>query len=179
MKCKKSFYLISLLVDGELEGEERRRLEAHLDGCPRCREELERVKNLSALFKKNAVMPEGLSDEFLLPRISEAIVARRREYAADKSRRKFLFVTDYVYARRLVFGGAFAVLLAITGGAFLLRHNNSKHISFQEVAPYSYTTLSAYPSDEDAFDDELIKIYYGVYALSDNNNDSDTDNKSI
>jgi anti-sigma factor RsiW len=46
--CDEVEHMISAYVDGELEAGARRRLEAHLQECPRCREELEEVQRLVA-----------------------------------------------------------------------------------------------------------------------------------
>ena len=44
MNCEDVSSQLPELVDGELSAEDRRALEGHLDGCPRCREELAVLK---------------------------------------------------------------------------------------------------------------------------------------
>ena len=49
--CKAYEPLLSALLDGELEGPERRAVEAHLAECPACRAYLEDLKEIQAVFR--------------------------------------------------------------------------------------------------------------------------------
>jgi len=48
--------LLSIYVDGELPSPWKEKLEAHLKGCPLCREKLENFKQLHSLFKKDTTV---------------------------------------------------------------------------------------------------------------------------
>jgi HEAT repeats/Putative zinc-finger len=63
MNCDEFGKSAPLYFYGELPPEEEERLEDHLDGCERCRAELERVRALAAaLDRREAEVPENLLD---------------------------------------------------------------------------------------------------------------------
>lgn len=81
--------LLPWLVNGTLAGEERRELEAHLEGCAACREELERCRALAtelALVEGAAPMPHPAQFARLVERI-RAGEYDRAEPGADAPRR--------------------------------------------------------------------------------------------
>ena len=48
---------ISASVDGQLEAEERRLLEAHLTGCEKCRKIFEEMSEVTRLFRQEELTP--------------------------------------------------------------------------------------------------------------------------
>lgn len=44
MECRTCFEQLTALLDGELTGSESKAVEAHIEGCPHCREELESLR---------------------------------------------------------------------------------------------------------------------------------------
>ena len=52
-ECRTHFESLSALLDGELDGEEKAALEAHLNHCPSCLEELQSLKSSLEIFEGN------------------------------------------------------------------------------------------------------------------------------
>lgn len=63
---------LSLLVDGELDGRERRRVRRHVEGCARCREVLD---DLEALAARASDLPDRGPDRDLWPTIASEIAS--------------------------------------------------------------------------------------------------------
>lgn len=64
MNCEKAQTWIDAYVDGELDVPAKALIEAHLETCPGCREQLRRVRHVTALSQSfEAVPPEGLLEK--------------------------------------------------------------------------------------------------------------------
>ena len=64
MDCKHILQELNLYIDGELEQELCRRLEAHLKGCDRCRIVLDTTRRTIQFYRDQTPMelPEGITD---------------------------------------------------------------------------------------------------------------------
>jgi anti-sigma factor RsiW len=109
MNCRRVRKRVAAYQDGEIGGEERDRISAHLDGCPSCRRsyaELERV------WQELGSIPEievsGGFERRLLSRIHAA--------PAPRSRRRFPSVFEWFTAPAMAFG---VVLIGIALGTSL------------------------------------------------------------
>lgn len=63
MKCDEIEIKVSAYADGELSAEEQQSVERHLEGCPACREELERHRRVGAEVEK--LVFSGPQDELM------------------------------------------------------------------------------------------------------------------
>lgn len=73
--CEEFSEALSAYLDGELSAEERSRLEAHLEGCPRCQEELKSLRAVSSLVTS---LPEVTPSPALLAALGRGFEKRRR-----------------------------------------------------------------------------------------------------
>lgn len=114
---------------GQLPDEERAALEAHLDGCPECRAELESLTGVARLlpladpahFGTAPAPPASLGD-----RVAGAIRAEHRQ----RRRRRWRV--------GLAFGGATAAVAAAMLAIFVLPSDTSapeRHVAFQGLPP--------------------------------------------
>ncbi|MCU0611881.1 MAG: zf-HC2 domain-containing protein [Candidatus Eisenbacteria bacterium] len=65
MTCEETGVLLSGLLDGRLSDEQAAALNAHLDGCPHCRRELEQLRRLEGIMKGLSLsqLPDQVWDE--------------------------------------------------------------------------------------------------------------------
>lgn len=63
MDCRIAHRLISLYIDGELDGEQARQLKAHIESCSECRKKFERMKAVVQMM--GALEEEELPDGFM------------------------------------------------------------------------------------------------------------------
>ena len=85
LSCEEAKSRLSAHLDGELSGEERRELEAHLEACAACRAELEVLRRLDKAFEVLAEpAPSGLPEK-VLGRLSRPAVPWRRSFALAAS----------------------------------------------------------------------------------------------
>jgi Putative zinc-finger len=113
---------------GHLPDDERRGLEAHLEGCPECRSELESLESVARLLPladperlgTEPSLPRGLGDRLMASIAAERKVSRRR-------RRRFGFAL----------GGAAAAAAAAVLAIFVLSGGSdeapAQHITFTEL----------------------------------------------
>jgi anti-sigma factor RsiW len=123
--------LLSLHASGALEAEEADRLDAHLESCPTCRQELARARELLDLVRLPALSAsESLALADLPSRTLGAL--QRRE------RRRGL-------GRRLMVGGAVAaaLVLALLAPAFLRTHTPRLDAATVEAAATTATAWEA------------------------------------
>ncbi len=71
MNCEQVFEQLSALLDGELNAEERAQLQAHLDGCPRCRALLEELRQTDAAMADLRQPPPADFAQGVLDRIGQ------------------------------------------------------------------------------------------------------------
>ena len=129
---------LSALIDGELTGEERMRLEAHLSRCAPCRAELEALKNVKARLAaapRRAMPPELLADlEASLDRAS-----RPRIWLGALSRER---------APRWVPAAAFMAVLAVGIWFGYFRHREAElPIEVLAAAHSRYSAEGLIPGD--------------------------------
>ncbi len=129
-RCREWRESLGALALGQLPEEERAALEAHLDGCPECRTELESLAGVAQLlpladpehFGTTPAPPPSLAD-----RVAATIRAERR-----KSRRRRLRLG-------LAFGGVTAAVAAAVLAIFVLPGESSgtpeQHVAFPSLPP--------------------------------------------
>jgi hypothetical protein len=83
MKCGIPHELLSGYLDGELNDEQKKRIEEHIEKCTRCQEELEELRQMDGYVK--AVEVEEPSREFVFG------LNRRVMHAVTKRRKSLLF----------------------------------------------------------------------------------------
>jgi len=137
-KCEYENWLM-LYHDGELDAERRRRLEAHLPACARCRAQLERLRGLSHLLAQAEApaMPDGM-----MGRLHEA-VATCGERAIITLCRNALLAT--------------AALLALTGGLWLYGRTPAGPSSAPQAWEVAAVTLDTGTLETD--DTEQITVW--------------------
>lgn len=91
-------------LDEELEGEQRRAVEAHLEACSSCQQ---RLAELVTLFEQLQAMPERSLSQDLSGQVVAAVRARRREST---------LVARLAWAEALVVAGLGAVVWLFKGG---------------------------------------------------------------
>ncbi len=110
---------ISASVDGQLEAEERRLLEAHLPGCEKCRKIFEEMSEVSRLFRHEELTPP--TD--LWRRISTKL--------DSPGHRPWQWRLSW--ARKEISAAAAAILLVLAGGAWLFLRYRSED-AFRRMA---------------------------------------------
>ena len=114
---------ISASVDGQLEAEERRLLEAHLTGCEKCRKIFEEMSEVTRLFRDEELTPPA----HLWGRISLKL-----DSPSGGSRRWRLS-----WGRKKISAAAAAILLMLAGSAWLsLRYRSEdafRRMALQEL----------------------------------------------
>jgi anti-sigma factor RsiW len=100
-QCK-YFYKLSAYHDDELSDDERRRFEEHIQACPHCTQELERLQKLSALVR-SASIPD-IAEETL------ACLHKSLEFRQEKRIVRFVEILT-----------AAAVLVLLVGAALNLK----------------------------------------------------------
>ena len=134
-----------------VDGEERAELEAHLAGCPRCRAELDGLREVAAAIGNGVEpLPEGLWSSIVsrlpehpeveeehppMPRLVAGTPSTFRTPDDDRRRRRSRNVTAVIGALAVV-AAAVAVVLGIS-----LAHADNRVSSLQSAAPPS---VSAY-----------------------------------
>jgi hypothetical protein len=73
--CEEFSEALSAYLDGELSAEERSQLETHLEGCPRCQEELKSLRAVSSLVTS---LPEVTPSPAFLSALGRGFEKRRR-----------------------------------------------------------------------------------------------------
>jgi Putative zinc-finger len=138
---------------GQLPGEEQAALEAHLEGCPECRAELESLAGVALLlpladperFGTKPVPPPSLAD-----RVAATIRAERRSTRRRKLR------------LGLAFGGVTAAVAAAVLAIFVLPGGNSvpeQHVAFGSLPPGLHIGATLEPH---AFGTEIHMYVGGV-----------------
>ena len=72
MDCKDLNRLIHDLADGSLEGDDRKRMKRHIDGCPRCAQQLSELRSLNTLLDEMPLEPAPLG-------FADRVIGRLRE----------------------------------------------------------------------------------------------------
>jgi predicted anti-sigma-YlaC factor YlaD len=62
--------LLDAYLDGELNASQRRQAEAHLEGCPECRSELEQRRALSSILRADPMPAAGKSEQRFTAEVS-------------------------------------------------------------------------------------------------------------
>lgn len=153
-RCREWRESLGAYALGQLPDEERVALEAHLEGCPDCRAELESLTSVARL------MPLADADRFgaapvpppaLANRVAAAIAAERRT-----GRRRRLRLG-------LALSGAAAAAVAATLAIFVLSDSGGgppeRHISFQSLPPGMEISATLEPH---AFGTEIHVYVKGV-----------------
>lgn len=109
MNCEEALSLVERLADGECTAEEKAGAEAHVDGCPNCREHLRFLTALSGA-SRGALLPEPPEAYWdMLPR---KIMARLETEAVPRARGKAFF--GLALTARLHWVGALAAAAVVT-----------------------------------------------------------------
>ncbi len=66
MRCCRIKKRISSFIDGEIQGKEKAKIEAHLNSCPECRNEAEKLKQVNMILD---TMPSVSTPPFLANRV--------------------------------------------------------------------------------------------------------------
>jgi Putative zinc-finger len=129
-RCREWRESLGALALGQLPGEERAALEAHLDGCPECRAELESLAGAAQLlplanpehFGTAPAAPASLADRVVATIRAERRSQRRRRWRAG-----------------LALSGATAAVAVAMLAIFVLPGGNSttpeQHVAFQSLPP--------------------------------------------
>lgn len=75
MKCDIPIEMLNAYLDGELDEQERKRLDEHLAACPICRQELESLRALDKRIRESEI--RGPSREFMF-RVNRSVMERVR-----------------------------------------------------------------------------------------------------
>jgi hypothetical protein len=75
MKCDIPIEILNGYLDGELDEQQRKRLEAHIATCPICKQELEALRALDARVRESEI--QGPSREFMF-RVNQNVMERVR-----------------------------------------------------------------------------------------------------
>ena len=103
---------------GTLNPADERQVEAHLNGCPACREELAAMEDVSLMF--HSLRVEGWTEP--APGFYSQVMAQVGEAQTARSVTSGLFGIDLVFARRLAF--ACLLTLAILGSYLVSRESS-------------------------------------------------------
>jgi len=121
MNCKKVLSRLQAYVDGEVPAALMREIEEHLDACPSCRSQVERIRAVGNILDSLSVppLPEGFSARVMAE-------ARRRAPVAEK--RKSFFPLEWQPLRWLLdlsvpmrVAACTVVLMACLLGMFMSR----------------------------------------------------------
>jgi len=108
MRCRRVQHRLGRYLDGELSPEAAGQVRRHLEGCPRCRSELEGLSRLGALLggvEGAAQVPEGFAAR--VRRLAEShIVSRRTPVVAGG------MLVRYATAGALLLGGSLGILMS-------------------------------------------------------------------
>jgi len=153
--CRDWRELLGVYALGQLEGDERAGLEAHLDGCAQCREELALLEPVARMLPH--ADPERFESAPQPPpelgaRIAATIAAERKQ--TEKRRRRRLF-------GGFALGGATAALAAAVLAIFVLGGGSSgepeKHVKFAAQGVSIDATLQPH-----AYGTEIRMYVHGV-----------------
>ena len=154
-ECREWRELLGAYALGHLEGDERAGLEAHLDGCAQCREELALLEPVARMLPH--ADPERFESAPQPPpelgaRIAATIAAERKQ--TEKRRRRRLF-------GGFALGGATAALAAAVLAIFVLGGGSSgepgKHVKFAAQGVSIDATLQPH-----AYGTEIRMYVHGV-----------------
>jgi hypothetical protein len=117
MQCKKVIHLFSPFVDGELMIEEEDRIEQHLDGCPQCRTEYTKLRNMMSLMGQ--LPEEDPGEEFSRQVMRRIRTADKKSLLEDSIpwRERLAQWFALQAAPRPIFGMAATLVLGIVVGA--------------------------------------------------------------
>lgn len=127
MRCNDYLSLLSPYIDNELTKKERIELEAHLNKCASCKEELDIQKNIRQLLlnQNNISMPSELHDKIM-----------QSVKSADNNKKKHLFTYNRKYMQVLTTMAACFVLVA----SFLVFQHSSYNVKFSTAKEESGIT---------------------------------------
>ncbi|HYZ75591.1 MAG TPA: zf-HC2 domain-containing protein [Chthoniobacterales bacterium] len=89
MNCEEADRLLDAYLDGELEPDKRAALEQHLDGCPECKQKLDRLRRLREFFTANA--PHYSAPPELKGKVLARLEVTRRSSIIALVRRPWLY----------------------------------------------------------------------------------------
>ena len=138
MNCEQYNDLISARLDGELSAQEAAQLDAHLAECPRCRELLRELEEMTAAFAQEEPVqaPEVLS-RGVLERIRAQRIARRR------------------VIRRV---GGFAAALVLCAGVYPMLRGASSGMAVAEADTAAPMQPARYVEQEAVADGALLDV---------------------
>ncbi len=146
--CKAYEPLLSALLDGELEGPERRAVEAHLAECPACRAYLEDLKEIQAVFR-------GMDE--LAPRdFSARVMERVRATDQDRPERKTVRLRPW---RRWAAVAACCALIAAGAWSLWSSHSQDSGAPMLRSAGPDVTMYSGDPGADSASADGGINTF--------------------
>lgn len=124
--CSHQKEKLMLHLYGELDSTARKEVEDHLNGCPGCRQESERLFFLQQLLRKSAGTPELSSQE--VKTLVTGVKSKLQQARAEKWWRRYLDLGP----ARLVPMIATACLVIVTAGivGYLKYHDSNKMNSF-------------------------------------------------
>lgn len=146
--CEAYRSLLSALLDGELEGQERRDVEAHLAECPDCRAYLEDLKEIQAVFR-------GL-DELAPQDFSAHVMERVRVTDQDRPERKTVRLRPW---RRWVAAAACCALVAAGAWSLWSGHRQDSGAPMLRSAGPDVTMYSGDPGADNAPEDGGIETF--------------------
>jgi predicted anti-sigma-YlaC factor YlaD len=105
--------LISRYIDGELSGEEQEVLKGHLEGCPGCREELQALEEVVAIFSGIPLLsPRPGFTERVMARLAQREASRRVWKAMPALMGASLLLAIFASLPLIEFGDQIRVALA-------------------------------------------------------------------
>ena len=145
--CRELEVLLSLSAAGALEGADAARLEAHLEGCPACRAEREKLAELLGLAR---LPPPGAEEAALLSDLPSPML---RELRRRERRGQLL--------RRALAGGAVAAAVALAILAPALLRSRGPTLPPAAVASTSAAAPTWEEPDVTTLWDESAMVDYG------------------
>ncbi len=142
--CKNYREIISCYADGELSGNEKNRLERHLEECASCRSLLTFYKSIASAAEESLVEPPEKYTESIMDKIRELPEDSRTHISAAKSQKKALrpVIISFVAA-----AACLALVLMASPGLFGLTGGKSSTASVPRAsassAPAAYEAAAA------------------------------------
>lgn len=137
---------LAAFVDGELTGDARRELEAHVAGCPACAAEIQSLGRLKNSVRRVAAQRFTPTAEFRR-RIAEQVAPRRRQ-----RRRAMVWVPSFAAAVVILFAAVW-ILQRQSGGSLSATRSEVVDLHIAELA-------SANPVDVVSTDEHTVKPWF-------------------
>lgn len=120
MTCERIEELLPLYVEGDISGDDRRLLEAHLEGCAACRESLAASRSIeAALVSRRELLPDA-------SRTAAAVIERLRPHRSERPYYRPYY--GWIGARAL----AFVLLVVAAAALYIFRGAVADFVDFME-----------------------------------------------